>query len=75
MKIKDNRDYKSQTFNSIHPRVGVVFEYADEIYMTIEEVQDAEENYYNAVCLADGELYYFDTEQILILNNVTLEIH
>jgi hypothetical protein len=74
MKIKDNRDYKTQAFNSIN-RIGEVFEWANEIYMTIAEVQDEEENYYNAVCLVDGEICYFDTERVLILNNVTLEIY
>ena len=73
MTIKDNRDLKAEAFCLIH-RVGVIFDYAGDIYMAIEEVQDEQENYYNAVCLIDGELYHFDTERVQVVNNATLEI-
>ena len=74
MKINDNRKQALQSFQSLRS-IGEVFEYDNEIYMTIEEVFDADERPCNAVCLNDGELACFDKEQVLALNDITLEIH
>ena len=73
MKINDNREKVMQSFKSIL-RIGEIFEYANEIYMTVIEVSD-NTNYYNAVCLNNGELAYFNNEQVQVLKNVTLEIY
>lgn len=73
MKINDNREKVKQSFKSIL-RIGEIFEYANEIYMTVIEVSD-NTNYYNAVCLNNGELAYFNNEQVQVLKNVTLEIY
>ena len=73
MKINDNREKVMQSFKSIL-RIGEIFEYANKIYMTVIDVAD-DESYYNAVCLNDGELAYFNNEQVQVLKNVTLEIH
>lgn len=74
MKINDNRNKKMQSFLCLHP-IGGIFEYANEIYMTIKEVKDYNDICYNAVCLNDGELVYFNTEQVQTLDNVVLEIY
>lgn len=73
MKINDNREKVMQSFKSIL-RIGEIFEYANNIYMTVIKVSD-DTNYYNAVCLNDGEFAYFDNEQVQVLKNVTLEIY
>ena len=73
MKINDNREKVKQSFKSIL-RIGEIFEYANNIYMTVIKVSD-DTNYYNAVCLNDGEFAYFDNEQVQVLKNVTLEIY
>ena len=73
MKINDNRERTMQSFKSIL-RIGEIFEYANEIYMTIIKVSD-DTNYYNAVCLNNGEFAYFNNEQVQVLKNVTLEIY
>ena len=73
MKINDNRGKVMQSFKSIL-RIGEIFEYANNIYMTVIKVSD-DTNYYNAVCLNDGEFAYFDNEQVQVLKNVTLEIY
>lgn len=73
MKINDNREKVMQSFKSIL-RIGEIFEYANNIYMTVIEVSD-DTNYYNAVCLNNGELAYFNNEQVQVLKNVTLEIY
>ena len=73
MKINDNREKVMQSFKSIL-RIGEIFEYANKIYMTVIEVSD-DTNYYNAVCLNDGEFAYFNNEQVQVLKNVTLEIY
>ena len=73
MKINDNREKVMQSFRSIL-RIGEIFEYANNIYMTVIKVSD-DTNYYNAVCLNDGEFAYFDNEQVQVLKNVTLEIY
>ena len=73
MKINDNREKVMQSFKSIL-RIGEIFEYANNIYMTVIKVSD-DTNYYNAVCLNDGELAYFNDERVQVLNNVTLEIY
>lgn len=73
MKINDNREKVMQSFKSIL-RIGEIFEYANNIYMTVIKVSD-DTNYYNAVCLNDGEFVYFDNEQVQVLKNVTLEIY
>ena len=73
MKINDNREKVMQSFKSIL-RIGEIFEYANNIYMTVIEVSD-NTNYYNAVCLNNGELAYFYNEQVQVLKNVTLEIY
>lgn len=75
MDIIDNRDYKVQAFNSIYPCVGVVFEWADDFYMAIEEVQNKDKISYNAVCLSDGALCYFGHEQVLVLKKINLQIY
>lgn len=74
MKINDNRDQKRQSFQCLHP-IGEIFEYGNEFFMTIEKVRDCDDNYYNAVCLNDGELTYFNIEQVQPLDNVILEIY
>lgn len=74
MKINDNREQAMQSFQSLRS-IGEVFEYENEIFMTIEEVKDVDEQPCNAVCLNDGELAYFNKEHVLVLNNVALEIH
>ena len=74
MKINDNRERVMQSFKSIL-RIGEIFEYANKIYMTVADVCDDDGNYYNAVCLNDGEFAYFNIEQVQILNNVALEIY
>ena len=73
MKINDNRNYKVQSFNSIYPHIGVVFEWADNFYMTIEEVKNDDGQHYNAVCLNDGKLVCFRYEQVQVLNNVSIQ--
>ena len=73
MKINDNREKVTQSFKSIL-RIGEIFEYANKIYMTVIAVSD-DTNYYNAVCLNDGELAYFNDERVQVLNNVALEIY
>lgn len=73
MKINDNREKVMQSFKSIL-RIGEIFEYANNIYMTVIKVSD-DTNYYNAVCLNNGELAYFNNEQVQVLKNVTLEIY
>ena len=55
--------------------VVMKMEYANRIYMTITDVADDEGNYYNVVCLNDGDLAYFNNEQVQVLKNVTLEIY
>ena len=72
MKIIDNRERKMQSFRSIHS-IGEVFEYENEIFMIIPYIED-ENGRYNVVCLNEGELYYFDDEQVQVLNNVSLQI-
>ena len=74
MKINDSRERKMQSFQSLRS-IGEVFEYDNKIFMTIEEVFDADEQPCNAVCLNDGELACFYKEQVLALNDITLEIH
>lgn len=75
MKINDNRKRVKQSFNSIYS-VGEIFDYADEIYMIIKQIEDDFGQCYNTVCLNDGELVYFnDDDQVQVLNDVTLEIH
>lgn len=75
MKINDNRKQAMQSFNSIHS-IGEIFDYAGEIYMIIQLVEDEFGQCYNTVCLNDGELVYFnDDDQVQVLNEVTLEIH
>lgn len=69
MKINDNRERTMQSFKSIL-NIGEIFEYANKIYMTVND-----NSYYNAVCLNDGEFAYFNNEQVQVLNNVTLEIY
>ena len=73
MKINDNREKVMQSFKSIL-RIGEIFEYANKIYMKIIRVAD-DDSYYNAVCLNNGELAYFNNEQVQVLKNVTLEIY
>lgn len=73
MTINDNRQQKMQSFQCLHP-IGTIFEYENEIFMTIEKVEN-NEGYYNAVCLNDGELAYFNNEQVYPLYNVELEIY
>lgn len=73
MKINDKRERGMQSFDSIH-HVGTVFDYAGEFYMVIEDVKDKNNQYYNAVCLTEGELYCFSDESVLVLNDITLEI-
>lgn len=74
MKINDNRERTMQSFRTIL-RIGEIFEYANKIYMTVIDVADDDGNYYNAVCLNDGEFAYFNNEQVQVLNNVALEIY
>lgn len=74
MRIVDNRELGMCAFQCLRS-IGQVFEYAGEIYMTIEKVRNDSTNHYNAVCLNDGELYYFDIESVLPLGDVTLEIN
>ena len=73
MKINDNRKRTMQPFKSIL-RIGEIFEYANKIYMKIIRVAD-DDSYYNAVCLNDGELAYFNNERVRVLNDVALEIY
>lgn len=72
MTIIDNRERTMQPFHAIG-YVGEVFEYANEIFMRIKDIED-NDNYYNAVSLNDGELWYFADEQVLILKNVSLQV-
>ena len=74
MKINDNRERVMQSFKSIL-HIGEIFEYANKIYMTVIDVSDDDGNYYNVVCLNDGDLAYFNNEQVQVLNNVALEIY
>ena len=73
MKINDNREKVMQSFRSIL-RIGEIFEYANEFYMTVIDVAD-DDSYYNVVCLNDGEFAYFNNEEVQVLNNVALEIY
>ena len=74
MKINNNRKCKTQSFDSIRC-IGEVFEWANEIFMTIEEVSDCNNTYFNAICLSDGELAHFNDEEVQVLNNVVLEVY
>lgn len=74
MQINDNRKRANPYFNSNY-RVGSVFDYAGDIYMMIEEIRDEDGMYYNTVCLNDGKVTHFYSEEVQILDNVILEIY
>ena len=74
MKINDKRRQVMQSFNSIL-LIGTIFEYAGKIYMMVAEVCDDNGNYYNALCLNDGNFAHFNSEKVQVLYKVTLEIY
>ena len=73
MKICDKRGRVMQSFNSILV-IGTTFDYEGKIYMMVEKVCDDDGNYYNALCLNDGEFAHFNNEKVQVLYNVVLEI-
>lgn len=72
MKITDKTKTIQMEYGEV--KVGVVFKYMDEYYITIEEIDDDDKNSYNCVNLYNGELCYFNYSTIVEVPNAELVI-
>ena len=74
MKIKDNEQYETTQFLSLH--LGDVFVSVGNVYMVCEEGLDSVGHPCNAVNLESGELTYFDNRKLVICHsNATLNLN
>ena len=72
MKITDKTKTKEMEYGEV--KIGVVFKYIDEYYITIEEIDDDDKNTYNCVNLGNGGLSCFSYSTIVEVPNAELVI-
>lgn len=65
MKITDAFKRKETAYRNVG--AGTVFKYENEYYMVTEEIEDSYEDTYNCVNLDNGELYYFDNADMVLV--------
>lgn len=59
----------------VNVNMGEVVRYDDRVFLVIEDVTDSEENYYNVVDIANGELAsIYNSSYVEVLNVVLKEL-